>query len=93
MVTKSLAEAWPAGSVARSKRWMMMWVILLSSPTSCSSLDSGGVKDVLTNKTSACMRRFSVAEVDEECSPSLKCGLSNHGQSKRRDVQHSPRVV
>ena len=91
---RSVSEAWwPVGSVARSRRWVMMSVVLPPSPTSGCSSRSDGAKDVLTYKTSACMRRFNVADVDEACSPSLQYDLNNSGEDKPRGVQYSPRVI
>lgn len=93
IVAKSLSEVWPVGSVARSKRWVTTLVVLPLSPLPGASA-SGGVKDVLTNRISACMRRFNVAEVDEECSPSLQHELNNRGEKRTEGTfKYSPWMI
>lgn len=60
-----------------------MSVVLPPSPLPGTSAPDCA-KDVLTNRISACMRRFSVAELDEECSPSLRHELNNRNENERK---------
>jgi len=58
-----------------------MTSVVLPPPPLVGASGSDGVKDVLTNRTSACMRRLNVAEVDEECSSSLRRDLNNRNEN------------